>query len=75
MPPPRESDGHECCWTTILRHRDGISNLEFYDYKGAAQARFDGTTEASSAAVKLVNLLAGMDCLHPYDGTLAGTMA
>jgi hypothetical protein len=75
MPPPREVDGYKSCWTVDLRHMDGVSVLTFQDYKGAADVRFCGTAEASVGALKLLNFLAGMNCVHTYDGIVAGTIA
>lgn len=75
MPPPREDDGYKTCWMVDLRHRDGVSVLSFQDLKGAADARFHGTTEASVDALKLLNFLIGMKCPHTYDGIVAGTSA
>jgi hypothetical protein len=75
MPPPAETDGYKVCWEINLRHRDGSSTLEFYDYKGAASASFSGSDDASEDALKLVNFLVGMECFHTYDGIVAGTVA
>ena len=75
MPPPVKFDDCKSCWHIDLRHKDGCSKVVFRDGKGAASVSFWGTTEASSDAVKLVNFLVGMNCLHPYYGTLAGTAA
>ncbi len=75
MPPSREDDGYKSCWVVDLRNLDGISVLSFQDYKGAADVRFYGTTEASVDALKLLNFLVGMECPHTYDGILAGTRA
>jgi len=75
MPPPVETDGYKVCWEINLQHYDGSSTLEFYDYKGAAKARFFGSDDASEDALKLINFLVGMECLHTYDGIVAGTIA
>jgi hypothetical protein len=75
MPPPVETDGYKSCWEITLQHRDDSSTLEFYDYKGAAKARFFGSDDASEDALKLINFLVGMECLHTYDGIVAGTIA
>ena len=75
MPPPVETDGYKVCWEINLQHCDGSSTLEFYDYKGAAKARFFGSDDASEDALKLINFLVGMECLHTYDGIVAGTIA
>lgn len=75
MPPPKEDDGYKTCWTVVLKHCDDTSILSFQDYKGAAGVGFEGTTDASVDALELVNFLIGMNCLHSYDGTVAGTIA
>ena len=75
MPPPVGTDGYKVCWTINLQHRDDSSRLMFYDYKGAASVRFFGSEDASEDALKLVNFLVGMECLHTYDGIVAGTIA
>lgn len=75
MPPPREHDTYKCCWVADLRNRDGVSVLSLQDFKGGADARFHGTPEASVDALKLLNFLIGMECLHTYDGVVAGTRA
>jgi hypothetical protein len=75
MPPPVEADGYKVCWEINLQHYDGSSTLEFYDYKGGAKARFFGSDDASEDALKLINFLVGMECLHTYDGIVAGTIA
>ena len=66
MPPPKEEDGYKSCWRVDLLHYDGASELSFQDFKGGADARFYGTTEASVDALK---------CPHTYDGIVAGTRA
>jgi hypothetical protein len=75
MPPPKKGDGYKSCWEVDLRHCDGASVLSFWDYKGAASVGFEGTTEASADALKLVNFLIGESCRHTYDGIVAGTIA
>ncbi|MCJ1337748.1 hypothetical protein MMC09_003031 [Bachmanniomyces sp. S44760] len=75
MPPPLENDGYKTCWDVDLFYHDGVSKLSFYDYKGAASARFSGTAEASVNSLKLLNFLIGMNCPHTYDGIVAGTAA
>jgi hypothetical protein len=75
MPPPKEGDGYKSCWAVDLQHCDGASVLSFRDYKGAAAARFYGSTEASADALKLLNFLVGENCRHTYDGIVAGTAA
>jgi hypothetical protein len=75
MPPPLGTDGYKSCWTICLRHCHDGSKLEFYDYKGAAEVRFFGSDDASEEALKLINFLVGMRCLHTYDGIVAGTVA
>jgi len=74
MPPPRVSDGFKVCWEVELKHIDG-SVLMFNDWKGGASTRFDGSTDASSDGLKLLNFLIGLKCLHTYDGIRAGIMA
>jgi hypothetical protein len=75
MPPPVETDGYKVCWEINLQHHDESSTLEFYDYKGSAEVRFFGSNDASDDALKLVNFLVGMECLHTYDWIVAGTIA
>jgi len=75
MPPPREQDGYKSCWEVDLQYSDGASVLSFYDYKGAGNLRFSGTSKASDDALKLLTYLFGMKCLHTYDGIVAGTEA
>jgi hypothetical protein len=75
MPPPKELDGYKSCWEVDLQHCDGASVLSFWDYKGAASVGFDGTTEASADALKLLNFLIGEGCRHTYDRIVAGTIA
>ena len=75
MPPPVETDEYKVCWEINLQHCDGSSTLEFYDYKGVAKARFFGSDDASEDALKLINFLVGMECVHTYDGIVAGTIA
>ncbi|KAL9117936.1 MAG: hypothetical protein Q9187_005523 [Circinaria calcarea] len=75
MPPPKETDGYKSCWEIELVHCDGASVLEFGEHKGAASARFRGTTDASDDALKLLNFLVGINCPHTYDGIVAGTIA
>ena len=75
MPPPQEVDGYKSCWEADLQYHDGASLLSFQDYKGAADARFHGTAEASVDALKLLNFLIGLNCPHTYDGIVAGRRA
>lgn len=75
MPPPVETDGYKVCWEINLQHCDDSSTLEFYDYEGAAKARFFGSDDANEDALKLINFLVGMECVHTYDGIVAGTIA
>jgi|ERR1700722_9613154 hypothetical protein len=75
MPPPKEDDGYKTYWVVDPRHWHGVSVLSFQDLKGAADARFHGAAEASVDALKLLNFLIGMNCPHPYDGIVAGTIA
>jgi hypothetical protein len=44
-------------------------------YEGVAGAHFCGSADAGFDALKLLNFLVGMDCLHTYGGILAGTIA
>ncbi len=74
MPPSRETDCYKICWEVELKHIDG-SVLKFCDWKGSADTRFDGSTDAGSDGLKLLNFLIGLKCLHTYDYTIAGTMA
>ncbi|OCK98522.1 uncharacterized protein K441DRAFT_653738 [Cenococcum geophilum 1.58] len=73
MPPPRVSDGFKVCWEVELKHIDG-SVLRFNDWKGSASTGFNGSTDASSDGLKLLNFLIGLECLHTY-GMRAGIMA
>jgi hypothetical protein len=75
MPPPSEDDGYKTCWAVELLNHDRVSVLSFQDYKGAADVRFYGTADASVDALKLLSYLAGMKCVHTYDGIIAGTAA
>jgi hypothetical protein len=75
MPPPKEGDGYKSCWEVDLRHCDGASVLNFWDYKGSPSVGFDGTAEASADALKLLNFLVGESCRHTYDGIVAGRAA
>ena len=75
MPPQKECDGYKSCWGVCLRHCSGASNLVLDEHKGAISVHFQGSSEDSQDALGLINLLVGTECLHTYDGIIAGTIA
>jgi hypothetical protein len=74
MPPARQTDDYKMCWAIDLKHHDG-SIAQFGDYKGGLLINFDGSKSASTDWLELVNYLAGFNCLHTFDGIIAGTTA
>ena len=76
MPPKSEEvDGYQCCWATTLHYSDGRSTLELYDCKGSVDVAFEGTPDAETEALTLLNFLCGNEIPHTYDGILAGSQA
>ena len=75
MAPMGDLDGYKVAWEVRLKHNDGGSVLSFMDYKGSSTVSFEGTTDASEDALRLLNYLISSDCLHTYDGIVAGTIA
>lgn len=75
MPPQKECDGYKACWRVHLRHCGGASTLVLGERKGAINVHFEGSSEGNQDALELINLLVGTECLHTYDGIIAGTIA
>lgn len=70
MPPARKPDGPSC-WAVDLYHRSNAGRLHFADFEGSVTLDFKGGAVASADAIRLINFLVGMQCLHPC-GFLAG---
>lgn len=74
-------DGYKIVWSTSLRHKDTGEILSLGEWKGGAGTwtRFSGVKQCPDSfrddLLELLNLLASPECPHPYDGTVAGTVA
>ena len=73
--------GYKCTWWVTLKHKESGESLMFGEWKGAAGiwTRFGEYKELSDSfredTLALINELCAEDCPHPYDGTVAGSVA
>lgn len=74
-------EGYKSVWSVGLRHKSTGRTVAFSEHKAAAgfymQERSPDELEADfkKDLLDLLNLLVSKDCPHPYDGTVAGTVA
>ena len=71
--------GYKCVWSIYLKHRHTNIYIGFSEHKAShifqsSQDPPTGTT-FDEDWLALLNLLLDPNCPHPYDGTVAGTVA
>lgn len=69
--------GYKLVWQVGLRHKRTSAPVVFGEWKGGFEVFSEGKlpTSAMRDLLKLLTLLCGPKCPHPYDGTVAGTVA
>lgn len=70
MPPQRTIEDDDACWVAALGYSRATepSYIEFSEHDGAARCFFVGNnTQASEAAIELVNSLVRWDFPNPKD--------
>jgi len=70
--------GYKVVWTAELKHIATGEALAFSEWKGALLIRVSklrAPPEFESDMLELLNLLCDERCPHPYDGTVAGSVA
>jgi hypothetical protein len=67
----------EWVWETALVHVASGAVVSFREYKGGARVSSPQFSDAFPAddLLELLNLICSPRCPHPYDGTVAGTIA
>jgi hypothetical protein len=74
-------EGYKTVWSICLQHKKTKEILMFSEWKGAAGiwTRFYTQEELPQAykedLIELLNHLVSDNCLHPYDGLVAGSVA
>lgn len=76
-----ESDRYKCIWWVGLRHKGTDDVFMLGEWKGAAgiwtkyHKLQELKKEFADDILALLNKLCSEDCPHPYDGTVAGSVA
>ncbi len=74
-------EGYKCVWWITLQHKETGDCLMFGEWKGAAgiwtvyHSHEELKDSFKQDILELLDLLAANDCPHPYDGTVAGSVA
>lgn len=77
-------EGYKVAWQVTFKHNATGQILTLYDYKGGfsfgstygTMARTEHPNPAFlDDVMDLLNYLSGDDCVHPYDGVVAGSVA
>jgi hypothetical protein len=74
-------EGYKLVWQVALKHQESGEVIVFREWKGGLSLghRFPFGAKPSKAFMSdltaLLNLLASDQCPHPYDGTVAGSVA
>lgn len=79
-PDMQGPEGYKCVWHVTLQHKESGKRFTLYDYKagfsvGSDSSDFKADKEFIRDAIELLNYLASDACVHPYDGTAAGSVA
>ena len=61
-----------CCWEATLYHEDRHSLLDIWNSDGVAHVRFQGSWDAETDALQILDLLCGNQIVH-QNGKVAGT--
>lgn len=74
------SEGYKMPWEIMLRHKETGEFVGFGEWKGAFNVRGTKSTNEYDKRtlkdfIKLVNLILSEKSPHPYDGTVAGSVA
>lgn len=75
------SDSYKSVWDFALKHQSSGKIITLYDYKGAFSfgSEFSNIKEVpeelKNDLVELLNLICSDQSPHPYDGTVAGSIA
>lgn len=72
--------GYKSVWTVTLRHKATGMFVQMSEWKGAALVRFSSGAKVPAGGyeadlLELMELLCSDKCPHPYDGTVAGSVA
>ena len=71
--------GHKVVWSVYLQHKSSRHYVGFSEWKGSALFRASKFPPTGTAFdedwLDLLNLLLDPQCPHPYDGTVAGSVA
>lgn len=71
-------EGYKTVWTIGLKHKASGEILILREWKGGFSLGHDGhgpIPAMEADLIDLLNLLVAPDCPHPYDGTVAGSVA
>lgn len=74
-------DGYKCVWSTALVHAPTGQRIWFGEHKGGFSFWMQEHDQKSvdkglkKDLLKLLSYLVGDTCAHPYDGTVAGSVA
>jgi hypothetical protein len=71
-------EAYKLVWSVSLQHKATGLSFTFYEWKGGFTCGHLNETEPKAFikdVMELLNLLASDQCLHPYDGVVAGSVA